>query len=85
MKRATRQPETLTALFAVGALLFSPIMLGLFDRGADRLFFGLPLLYLYVFIAWAAIIVLLALVAERLPEGPPAASEPGLDNGQEQP
>ena len=53
----------LVALFVLGWLLLNYPLLALFGRlGAVG---GVPALYLYLFIAWAALIVLVALVAER--------------------
>lgn len=52
------------ALFLLGALLFSPVMLVLFRSSATL--FGLPLLYLYLFGAWIALIGLLALIVRRI-------------------
>jgi hypothetical protein len=53
----------LVALFLVGALLFNYPLLALFDRAATA--FGIPVLYVYMFGAWALLIALLALVIER--------------------
>jgi uncharacterized membrane protein len=61
------QPELkgqrLAALFLLGCLLFNYPLLHLFAR--DWLVFGIPLLYCYIFSAWAALIALMALVVER--------------------
>ena len=55
----------LVALFVLGWLLLNYPLLALFGRlGAVS---GIPALYLYLFIAWAALIALVALVAERAP------------------
>ena len=53
----------LVALFLVGALLLNYPFLALFDRAATVL--GIPVLYVYMFGAWALLIALLALVIER--------------------
>ena len=50
-------------MFLLGVLLFNYPLLQLFAR--DGLVFGIPLLYCYVFCAWAALIGLMALVVER--------------------
>ena len=50
------------ALCALGLLLFNYPILALFNL--SRTIFGVPLLYAYLFTAWAALIVLMALVAE---------------------
>jgi hypothetical protein len=55
--------DRLIALFLLGALLLSPPLLAIFR--VDALVFGIPLLFLYLFFAWALLIVLLALAVER--------------------
>ncbi len=55
--------QRLVALFLLGCLLFNYPVLSLFAGPAD--FAGVPLLYLYLFIAWAVLIALIALVVER--------------------
>ena len=55
--------QRLAALFALGCLLFNYPLLALFNRPA--LLGGVPLLYVYVFAAWALLIGLLALVIEK--------------------
>ncbi len=47
----------------LGALLFNFPVLALFNVAGTL--FGVPLLYAYIFIAWAVLIVLMALVADR--------------------
>jgi hypothetical protein len=51
------------AVFLLGLLLFNYPLLALFNRPAT--FFGIPLLYAYIFVAWAVLVGLLALVVER--------------------
>ena len=53
--------EHMTALFLFGALALSPPFLAIF--GVDVLFFGVPLLYFYLFATWALLIGLLAFVS----------------------
>ena len=55
--------QRLAALFLLGVLLFNYPLLQLFAR--DGLVLGIPLLYCYVFCAWALLIGLIALVVER--------------------
>ena len=55
--------QRLVALFLLGCLLFNFPLLSLF-AGSTRLW-GIPLIYLYVFVAWAVIIALMALIIER--------------------
>ena len=54
--------ERLVALFLFAALLFNPPLLLIFDSRSTL--FGFPALYLYLFIAWAVLIALLALIIE---------------------
>ena len=55
--------ERLVALFLLGVLLFNYPVLAAFYRVVDV--FGVPLVYVYIFSAWALLIALLALVVER--------------------
>jgi len=59
-----RTHERLVALFLLGVLLFTPPLLALFNTATRVL--GLPALYLYLFAAWGAVIVLAALAVERV-------------------
>ena len=52
-----------TALCMLGLVLFNFPVLALFNVDATVL--GVPLLYAYLFIAWALLIALMAYVAER--------------------
>lgn len=52
----------LVALFALGIALFNYPLLALFDVAASA--FGIPVLYAYIFGAWALLIALLALISE---------------------
>ena len=51
--------QRLVAVFLTGALLFNYPLLALFNR--PLLVFGIPLVYAYVFAAWALVIALMAL------------------------
>jgi hypothetical protein len=70
MLREARRRDRLVGLFALGLVLFSPPTLGLF---AGRTLFGWPLLFLYLFSAWGALIAMVALNVERkrMPRTPP--------------
>ncbi len=54
--------DRLIALFLLGVLLISPPLLAVFR--ADLLVAGIPLLFLYLFAAWALLVGLLALAIE---------------------
>jgi hypothetical protein len=63
MSRMTATGQRLVALFLLGCLLLNFPLLYLFERPAT--IGGIPLLFLYVFVAWAVLIALLGLVVER--------------------
>ena len=63
MPRSNVRTQRLVALFLLGLLLFNYPMLALFNRAAEA--FGVPVLYAYIFVAWAVLIGLLAFVIER--------------------
>jgi|APTNR8051073442_1049403.scaffolds.fasta_scaffold03428_3 hypothetical protein len=68
--------ERLVAVFCLGVVLFSPLILALFDQGVGVTALGVPLLYLYVFGAWALVIGLLAWAVERSDEGDATPEDP---------
>jgi hypothetical protein len=55
--------QQLLALFLGGCLLFDYPLLSLFSR--EGLVWGIPILYVYIFITWAVLIGLMAVVIER--------------------
>lgn len=57
--------DRLIAIFFLGLVLLSPLVIEIFDRGPRVRIFGLPLLYFYLFASWTALIALLAWVLER--------------------
>ncbi len=61
-----RSAEWSVVLFIVALLAFNPPVLSIFS--VPELIFGIPILYLYIFLAWAAAIVLLALNVSGLTE-----------------
>ena len=66
MKRPGRYGQRLIALFLLGCLLFNYPLLFLFS--IERHLFGIPLLYVYIFAAWALLIALTAATVERRTE-----------------
>ena len=60
--KGTRAPR-LAFLFMLGVLLFNYPLLALFN--VQGRIFGVPVLYAYLFFAWAVLIALVALVMER--------------------
>lgn len=63
MNRAIATGQRLAALFLLGCVLFNYPLIALFNQPLRV--FGVPLLYLYIFAAWALLIGLMALVIER--------------------
>ena len=55
--------QRFAALCMLGMVLFNFPILALFNVPGEL--FGVPLLYAYLFAAWAVLIALMALVAER--------------------
>jgi hypothetical protein len=63
MNASVSKSQRFIALCMLGLLLFNYPILALFNvTGAV---FGVPLLYAYIFIAWAALIAMMAYVAAR--------------------
>jgi len=55
--------QRLAALFLLGCLLLNYPLLSLFDTPGEIL--GVPLLYIYIFVAWIVLIALMAYVIEK--------------------
>ena len=63
MNASVSKSQRFIALCMLGLLLFNYPILALFNvTGAV---FGVPLLYAYIFVAWAALIAMMAYVAAR--------------------
>ena len=78
-----RSNERLVALFLLGLLLFLPPLLLVFNR-PDRVI-GIPALYLYIFVVWAGLIALSALISARIAEAEtPADTAAGADKPLEE-
>ena len=85
-----RVSEWLVAVFCLGVVLFSPLLLQIFNRGVHSDVLGIPLLFFYLFSAWAVLVGLIAWAMERQSRndtpGPPtaeAARTPQKREGQE--
>lgn len=63
MEESDVRGQRLAALCLLGLLLFSYPLLAVFNVQAT--IFGIPVLYAYFFVAWGALIALMALVVER--------------------
>ena len=68
MPREARRRDRLVGLFALGLVLFNPPLLQLF---AGATLAGWPLLFVYLFCAWAALTAMVALTVERKRMRPP--------------
>ena len=62
MHREDVKGQRLIALFIFGCLLFNYPVLSLFNVAAEAL--GVPVLYAYIFAAWALLVALMAFVVE---------------------
>jgi hypothetical protein len=83
MLKPSRSRELLVALFLLGVLLFAPPLLIIFNNPTRIL--GIPALYFYLFVAWTALIALVALAVERRHADDDAEADPelpGKESGQ---
>ena len=82
MLRPSRTRELLIALFLLGALVFAPPLLLIFNKATRIL--GIPALYFYLFAVWAALIALVALAVERrhADDDEVGAEMPSREHGQ---
>ena len=55
--------QRLVAVFLCGVLLLYSPVISLFDQ--HRLLFGVPVLYLYLFIVWIVLVAVMAWITER--------------------
>ncbi len=63
MRRPGVTGEGLFFLFLLGVFLFNPPLLSIFD--IPRQLFGVPLLYIYPFTCWGALLLLVAIIIEK--------------------
>lgn len=63
MARDEAKGQRLVALFILGCVLFNYPVLSLFNVAGDA--FGVPLLYVFIFAAWAVLVALMAVAVER--------------------
>jgi len=62
MQQHERRSERLIGLFIFGCVLFNYPVLSLFNVASEA--FGVPVLYAYIFAAWALLVALMALAVE---------------------
>jgi hypothetical protein len=75
--------EYIVILFIVGIVAINYPMLELFDR--PWMPFGVPLLYLYLYLVWFALIVLLVVVVQHSEVGGPDQARPPPPEGASRP
>ncbi len=63
MSPVRRKIQRLLVLFVLGCLALNYPLLALFSKTA--LWYGIPVLYLYLFILWILFIVCIAVITER--------------------
>lgn len=63
MSPIRRKIQRLLVLFAFGCLILNYPLLSLFSR--ISLWYGIPVLYLYLFVFWVVFILLIAIITER--------------------
>lgn len=62
MNRHTLTGQRLLAICVIGCVLLNFPVLSLFST--DGMVWGIPLLYVYIFLGWASLIAVMALVVE---------------------
>ena len=62
MQASEAKGQRLVALFVFGCLLFNYPVQSLFNVASG--FLGVPVLYAYIFVAWALLVALMAIVVE---------------------
>ncbi len=63
MNKYRLKGQQLAVVFIMGCLLFNYPLLFVFSH--NTLVWGIPLLYLYIFITWALMITLMIIIIER--------------------
>lgn len=63
MSPVRRKIQRLLVLFSFGCIALNYPLLTLFSK--TLLWFGIPVLYLYLFVLWAFFIIFIAIVTER--------------------
>jgi hypothetical protein len=73
MRRRGSIGERSIALFLLGMVAFSPPLLVIFN--VEAALFGIPLLYVYLFVAWAVLIALIAWATPAIENGTASDAE----------
>jgi hypothetical protein len=59
-----KRPQRTIAVALLAVVLFNQPLLRVFDHGAKTTVFGLPVIYVYLFAAWALVIALMITIVE---------------------
>ncbi|MCL4688641.1 MAG: hypothetical protein KJ007_08725 [Burkholderiales bacterium] len=62
MRKPSLRAYRIVSLFLLGCLLFNYLVLAVFNVGATAA--GIPVLYVYLFVAWGLLIALAAAIIE---------------------
>ena len=81
MSRPGITSERLISLFLLGLLLFNPPLLSIFDTPETVI--GFPILYIYLFTAWAVLVLLMALTIESAAAGDEEQDHSGTAPGKD--
>jgi len=65
MPRPGPTKEKTIGLFLLGLILFNPPFLNIFNADKQASIFDIPLLYIYLFVAWIVLIFLVAVTAAK--------------------
>jgi len=68
MPEVKRQNERLIGILIIGVIVLNYPLLSLFSK--VKLIFGVPVLYLYIFVVWSIFIGCVALVLEKKASSP---------------
>ncbi len=68
MPESKQQNERLIVMFIIGVIALNYPLLSLFSK--VKLMFGIPVLYLYLFVFWIIFIVCIAVIVEKTKSQP---------------
>ena len=68
MPESKQQNERLIVMFIIGVIALNYPLLSLFSK--VKLIFGIPVLYLYLFVFWIIFIVCIAVIVEKTKSQP---------------
>jgi hypothetical protein len=77
-----RAYDRLIALCFCGAVLFHPLLIGVFDLGPTETLLGVPALIVYLFVAWAGLIAMMRATVRRPGKPPRVGPRDGRRGGR---